>query len=218
MSALWDEKLEGMDTAEVHWGAGTILAIFFASSLVSAVFFGLGYSFGRGGTAKPAINMALSHTETPALVASSTLASPTKSSEKTIVPVLHAAATTITDQSAEHADARPITLQPEVIEARKVTTAVPVKSAKPVAVAHEKTAAMSASHYMVQVGAIGDHKDAQNLVTQLRKKGFHAGIYPAKHDKFLHVQIGPFATEGQAQTMRHRVMQSGFHAILKQQS
>src|SRR6185437_1997332 len=103
MSALWDEKLEGIDTAEVHWGAGTILAIFFASSLVSAVFFGLGYSFGRGGTAKSAINMTLSHVETPALVTSSTPASPATGSEKTIVPVTPTA-TAIANHSVEHVD------------------------------------------------------------------------------------------------------------------
>jgi cell division septation protein DedD len=71
---------------------------------------------------------------------------------------------------------------------------------------------------MVQVGAIGNRKDAERLVAELRKKGFHAAIYPEKHDKFLHVQIGPFKDFAQAQSKRHQVMASGFHAILKSTS
>ena len=71
---------------------------------------------------------------------------------------------------------------------------------------------------MVQVGAIGNRKDAERLVAQLRKKGFYAGIYRGKHDKFLHVQIGPYKNEQQAQSMRHHLMASGYHAILKSAS
>jgi cell division septation protein DedD len=56
------------------------------------------------------------------------------------------------------------------------------------------------------------------MVAELRKKGFHAGIYPEKNDKFLHVQIGPFKDVAQAQSKRHQVMASGFHAILKSTS
>ena len=54
MAAVLEENFDLSDVAEVHWSTNTILAIFFASSLISAVFFGLGYSFGRGGTAKSA--------------------------------------------------------------------------------------------------------------------------------------------------------------------
>ena len=68
---------------------------------------------------------------------------------------------------------------------------------------------------MVQVGAIGNRKDAERLVAQLRKKGFYAGIYRGKHDKFLHVQIGPYKNEQQAQSMRHHLTASGYRAILK---
>ena len=35
---------------ELRMGAGAVLTVFFAATLVSAVFFGLGYSFGRTGS------------------------------------------------------------------------------------------------------------------------------------------------------------------------
>ena len=52
MTALFEENFDVHDPVEVHWSSSTILAIFFAASLVSAVFFGLGYSFGGAGTGK----------------------------------------------------------------------------------------------------------------------------------------------------------------------
>jgi len=101
--------------------------------------------------------------------------------------------------------------------ARPVVPAAEKKSAPPPVVRHENAPAVdkSSAHIMVQVGAIGNRRDAERLVGQLRRKGLHAGIYPAKHDKFLHVQIGPFKDAAQAQRERHQVMASGFHAILK---
>jgi cell division septation protein DedD len=113
----------------------------------------------------------------------------------------------------------PVTLRP-IAMTPVVHTAAPVvekKTVPPPVPAHENAtlAAKSSSHIMVQVGAIGNRKDADRLVAELRKKGFHAGIYQMKNDKFLHVQIGPFKDAAQAQTKRHQVMASGFHAILK---
>jgi len=217
MPAVWDDDLEGPDPAEVHWSASTILAIFFASSLISAVFFGLGYSFGRGGTAKPLNGMMLSPIHASAAPQSETASGLPASAmpEQTSVAPAHApepamhATGIVASASNKRAIVNPAALRAEPIAARKPVTAAPEQKGK---------SAVGTTRYMVQVGAIGDHKDAQMLVSLLRRKGFHAGIYPAKRDRFLHVQIGPFATEAQAQTTRHRVLASGFHAILKQQS
>ena len=52
MTVLFEDNFDIHDPVEVHWSSSTILAIFFAASLVSAVFFGLGYSFGGAGTSK----------------------------------------------------------------------------------------------------------------------------------------------------------------------
>ena len=49
------EEPETADAAEASWHPGTVLVFFFAASLISAVFFGLGYSFGHHGTTGPEI-------------------------------------------------------------------------------------------------------------------------------------------------------------------
>jgi DedD protein len=219
MPALWEENLEVLDAAEVNWGTSTILAIFFAASLVSAVFFGLGYSFGRSGTPKTVGAMAFSNPAAPLAQSA-----PDRSTQRTTdqyVPHRDATATVLASSRTGDSATSPHTPLPQASAIPSSSPSdVAGKAGKPTAEAHAKTAAIGGGvvHYMVQVGAIGDRKDAKALVSRLGKRGFHAGIYPGKHDKFLHVQIGPFATAEQAQTMRYHVTASGYHAILKHAS
>jgi hypothetical protein len=56
MATLFEEDFDVHDSVEVHWSSSTILAIFFAASLISAVFFGLGYSFGGAGAGKHSLS------------------------------------------------------------------------------------------------------------------------------------------------------------------
>ena len=190
MPAVWEENLEGMDAAEAHWTTGTILALFFAACLVSAVFFGLGYSFRRGGTVTPGLES---------------------------VGNTSAAAATETAKPASGA----IRLSRTAAQRHAALKVIPAAeiSVKPNgAPASHALAAEPGAGYMVQVGAIDNRKDAQKLVSELGKRGFRAGVYPSKRDKYLHVQIGPFAAHEQARAMLHRVTGSGFHAILKHRS
>jgi cell division septation protein DedD len=224
MQALLEDVME---TTEVHWSTGTILAVFFAASLISAVFFGLGYSFGRGGTTKPALGMAITSTGSVQDKADN----PTSVSDSAQQPSSHAAlrykATAAAIGAQETAVAYRASDNPQSAQvvSRQVSSmptrhaaAAFTKAAKHVGHTKAVTSEVGATHYMVQVGAIGDRRDARLLVSKLRKKGFHAGIYRGKHDKYLHVQIGPYATVQQAQTVRHRVTASGYHAILKHAS
>ncbi len=220
MTALFEENIDVHDPVEVHWSSSTILAIFFAASLVSAVFFGLGYSFGGAGTGKHSL------TFTPA-PASSSVAEPTAQPAKPTPLTASNQPSPITnpvDNSNVHPalaapPTSPVALRPVAMTPIPHAEApVAEKKIAPVpATAHESVTASekSSARIMVQVGAIGNRKDAERLVAELRKKGFHAGIYPQKNDKFLHVQIGPFKDAAQAQSKRHQVMASGFHAILK---
>lgn len=228
MQAIWEEKLEANDT-EVHWSTGTILAVFFAASLVSAVFFGLGYSFGRGGTANSVAGIGSSESGASAPIVAQSGSSPDRTAKKVstqaalrhgaaAVPIGNAKNAVVArrDTDSEH-PAHAALHQIAVVPGSHAAVRAEKTAGSAATDAHGKAAA-GAAHYMVQIGAIGDHKDARTLVAQLRKSGFHAGIYPGKRDKFLHVQIGPFTTAEQAQTIRHHVMARGYRAILKRAS
>lgn len=219
MQALLDDVME---TTEVHWSTGTILAVFFAASLISAVFFGLGYSFGRGGTTKPAFGMVLSGASSSSDIVARSASTPAGRTEMlgnmpTREATANGAAVSQQDKSSATA-AYATSARVSAIKARHAIVN-PAKASRPIAVRAKSAAVhVHATHYMVQVGAIGNRRDARMLVSKLRLKGFHAGIYQGKHDKYLHVQIGPYATEQQAQTVRHRVAASGYRAILKHTS
>lgn len=221
MLALWEDKVDAVDPSESHWSTGTVLAIFFAATLVFAVFFGLGYSFRRGGSSKPGFSTANLSAAFPAAIpigitSHSTSVNPVAVSKAPpklayVAPIRNPVA--VEAATAGQTSPRKTIARIAPPTAAVAAVAIPAKTQPSVDVR-----AISSAKYMVQVGAIGNHKDAQRLVTQLRKHGMRAGIYPAKHDKFLHVQLGPFATIDQAQAARHRAMTNGFHAILKHAS
>jgi cell division septation protein DedD len=220
MTALFEEDFDVHDPVEVHWSSSTILAIFFAASLVSAVFFGLGYSFGGAGSSKHSFTFNSAAEKTSVVeptippASSAPLTTSNQPSPVTKFASNGGAHPAVTAASTIPAAPRPVAMTPADHPATPVAEK---KSVPPPSVRHDISAApaSNSAHIMVQVGAIGNRKDAERLVAELRKKGFHAGIYQVKSDKFLHVQIGPFKDVAQAQGTRHHVMASGFHAILK---
>ena len=219
MTALFEDNFDVHDPVEVHWSSSTILAIFFAASLVSAVFFGLGYSFGGAGTSKHSLTFNSAPATTSAATPTVQPAKPTPlTASNQPSPITNLASNGSAHAAAAAPSTPPVALRPvamtPIVHAQ---TPVVEKKSVPPPVKHDNAtaSAKSSAHIMVQVGAIGDRKDAERLVAELRKKGFHAGIYQRKTDKFLHVQIGPFKDAAQAQSKRHQVMASGFHAILK---
>ena len=223
MTALFEEDFDVQDPVEVHWSSSTILAIFFAASLVSAVFFGLGYSFGGAGTGKHSLVFNSGPANSSAAEPAVQPAKPTPlTASNQPSPIANLAGNVNAHPAVAAPSAPPVALHP-IAMTTIAHAAAPVveKKSVPLPVArHDNAPAIdkSSAHIMVQVGAIGNRRDAERLVAELRKRGFHAGIYAEKHDKFLHVQIGPFKDAAQAQSKRHQVMASGFHAILKSTS
>jgi cell division septation protein DedD len=68
---------------------------------------------------------------------------------------------------------------------------------------------------MVQIAAVGRQADAEMLARALRSNGYAAVVRSEPQDKFLHVQVGPFATRDQARAMRARLQGDGYNAFLK---
>jgi cell division septation protein DedD len=68
---------------------------------------------------------------------------------------------------------------------------------------------------MVQIAAVMHQADAEMLAQALRSNGYAAVVRTEPQDKFLHVQVGPFATRDQAKAMRTRLQGDGYNAFLK---
>ncbi len=177
---------------ELHLRSGVILSIFIGITLVFAVVFGLVSSFGHFGKPQhPLPQPSVSSDLPPSATA------PVTPAPRVATPQL----STIPSPSAK-----------SLTPAASAGSAPQASSALPKSVS--KTTSLHAS-YVVQVAAVARRKDARSVVASLRKHGFSAQIRTAAHDRFFHVQLGPFHTEQQAQAMRHKVMAAGYRTILK---
>jgi DedD protein len=70
---------------------------------------------------------------------------------------------------------------------------------------------------VVQIAALSREDDAVSLAGALRKKDYNVFVVnnPATHDKFYHVQVGPFATMQDAEAMKTRLVAEGYNPIVK---
>jgi cell division septation protein DedD len=68
---------------------------------------------------------------------------------------------------------------------------------------------------MVQIAAVSHEEDADVLVSALRKHGYVVSARRDPGDNLLHVQVGPFATHSDAASMRQRLLNDGYNAIIE---
>lgn len=224
------------DGAEITLGARSLLGIFFGLVLICSIFFGLGYSVGRGSTAKSALTASGSDapaattngqakpsaeqalTEAPASADGSAGATPSSGTPDENAPALEPATTSVTVPSGAPASgsgtrtaAPPATSSAATIKPAGFPSDEP--SAAP---ALQPAVATSApSGIMVQVAAISVPQDADILVDALKKRGYTAVLRNEPQDKLLHVQLGPFASRGEANAMRTKLLADGYNAVVK---
>ena len=68
---------------------------------------------------------------------------------------------------------------------------------------------------MVQVAAVTRREDADVLVSALRQRGYRAMERNEPQDKLVHVQVGPFSSREDANTMKQKLLADGYNAIIK---
>lgn len=192
--------------------------------LICAVFFGLGYSVGRGSgtraadqpaaetatatpdnhSAKPSADQALTPVETQptALSDNSTPAAESPSAPQSTAPAATAATASV-PSTPTAAPVNPFQVQPR-------TAATPAASAT-----LQPAAATTATGFMVQVAAVRVPQDAQILADMLKKHGYAAVVRNEPQDQLLHVQVGPFPARSDAMAMRAKLLSDGYNAVVK---
>ncbi len=188
---------EQQQDTELTLGAGKLLGLFFLLVILCGVFFGLGYTVGRG----------------------------SQKTEGSLVGAERASAATQTPAAAPNGSVRPLTSQdkPQTdtsfykdVEQKDANTTLQ-KSDAP-ADASQNPPELQASPggaYVVQVAAVTKKEDAEALQQALIKKQYPVVVTPGGDDKLFHVQIGPFAQLKDAETMKGRLANDGYNAIVK---
>ena len=206
---------------EISLGATTILGIFLALALLCAVFFGFGYSLGRrsvlstGSQSEATSSESTNSKPAPGSPANQTASKQSAgATQSAIVPIdpPNAAA----QDSEEIAPPDPVKTvvsnpRPDVHAEPSANTA-----AKPAAIVPVTATAPSPGSPVVQVAAMSHQEDADVVAVDLKRRGYTVAIRREPQDKLFHVQIGPFSTRKEADTMRQRLQTDGYNnAIVK---
>jgi len=196
-SSLLDDLDESRDT-EITLGTGKLLGIFFALTILCAVFFTMGYLLGKS-------TVAGGRTEIVGTVPSGGSAAG-KPSAVNKAPE--------TPPSAPSPDASSQQASTASSTSTGSSTSTPAAQASPAPALSDIKSNVNGT-YTVQVAAVSKQEDADILATALRKKQYPVFIASATGDALFHVQVGPFSTQQDAETMRNRLSADGYNAIVK---
>ena len=72
-----------------------------------------------------------------------------------------------------------------------------------------------AGSWVVQVAAVEDSADADVLVNALRQRGYSVSARHGTGDNLIHVQVGPFASRSDADSMRQKLFNDGYNANIE---
>lgn len=222
-------------TRERHYqmeiGTRAMLTMFAALALVCGMFFAFGFTLGKhsvpasfslgqtSSSASPYSPAATQPVAPPPLVpappvTTASAAPPSAANANSAAPPNPG------DLSAAESDQMPATLNagtPTV-----PPSATPAPSPAPTAVstsipAPQPAVAMPGGAFAVQVFAGQKEADALNLAAALKARQYPVFVLrPAGTETTFRVQVGPFATMGEAQTMRDRLSADGYSAVIKQ--
>jgi cell division septation protein DedD len=195
--------MSSQDT-EITLGTGKMLALFFGLVALCGIFFGLGFSLGRGSVRQ--------------------LMQPDQAQASTN-PALRPSAMKSTSTAAQSAEGMTFYKAVEQKDSTAATAPDAPKDAAPKNASDASTAkdtppdpmtVSAASAYFVQVAAVSKQDDAQALVDALKKKQYAAFSSNASPtDKFFHVQVGPFGELKDAEATRAKLISDGYNPILK---
>ncbi len=193
-SRLLDDELdEQRRDTEITLGTGKLLGIFFTLTVICAVFFTMGYLLGKSTASGGRTEIVGS---IPAAGGGAGKPSAVNKTPEAPAPAPSPAA------SAQQSTA--------VASDTSASNPQPAASSAP---ADIKSSANGT--YMVQVAAVSKQEDAEILVSALRKKQYPVFIANSPADALFHVQVGPFSTQLDAETMRNRLAGDGYNAIVK---
>jgi DedD protein len=87
--------------------------------------------------------------------------------------------------------------------------------AQPASVLQVQPAMTQVQGWMVQIAAVSHPEDAEVLVNALRKRGYTVTARREVGDNLIHVQTGSFANRNDANSMRQKLLNDGYNAIVE---
>ena len=217
MRTLFDtEEEEEVKASEITLSTASLLGIFFGLVLICGVFFGFGYSMGRGtgqGTQAHALDNIPASTPGDGDESTSATPPPAAAPDEPPASAKAASASVVKTVVKEDAASEDDTPAKPVPPANSKPTAL---KSVPAYVPPADAPVSPSGRPMVQIAAVARPEDADVLVSALRQRGYGVVVRNEPQDKLLHVQVGPFADLTQATAMKQKLLSDGYNAIIKQ--
>lgn len=203
---------------ELTLGPAMLIGLLCGLLLVCAACFGLGYSLGRHNSMRVE-TAAAAQPQTPVAQDAGSLAKP---QAKGMIPTVPAADTPAS-QTPPPAPVQPSNPLTSYAPAANVPATVPAPAQaslvhpallQPVAMTPSGTRPVAGSGPMVQIAAVSHQEDADVLMGALRKHGYAVMARHMPGDSLIHVQIGPFATQAEANAMSQKLLGDGYNAVV----
>lgn len=195
----------GSQDTEITLGTGKMLALFFGLVALCGLFFGLGFSLGRG-SVQPVMTADPGQTSGAPAVRPSGMKSGSASGQSAEGMTFYKAVEQ-KDPNAQLASSE----APAKEALPRDASEAQAKSAPP-----DPMTVNAGPGYFVQVAAVTKQDDAQALVAALKQKQYAAFTSNASPtDKFFHVQVGPFPDIKDAEATRAKLISDGYNPILK---
>lgn len=219
---------------QLELGTGSVIGLLCALAVLCGLFFAFGYTLGRH-TVPAAFS--LGDANNAAAPVNGSQLPVEKPNPSTLAPAPSpttqggAQPPNAADLSAAESNQTPATLQPAPAGG---AATVPAPSAAPVpapaaprqpvttnsapSTASTQPSVTAGGGYAVQVFAGNNSADAVNLAAALKARQYPVFVVrpvPGGADALYRVQVGPYATEQEAEEMRARLAADGYNAIIK---
>jgi len=215
-----DFEQQDEQPSEFTTGLSPWMKTFFGAVVLCAIFFALGYTFGRNSAPITTTNL----TGDPKPVAGASTDKPSAAqAQNTAVTETQNAPAQQSDltfyKSVEKKPDAQLTPSSAPDSKPAVTTAQPTQNSSatpPVKQPPEMANIKIGGTIAVQVAAVSKEEDADALVSALRNKNYPVFVVSnVPGDKLFHVQVGPFAELKDAETIRARLASDGYNPIIK---
>jgi DedD protein len=195
----------GSQDTEITLGTGKMLTLFFGLVALCGLFFGLGFSLGRGSVRPLASGDQLQTSNGPALHPSAMKSGGGQAQNSGDMTFYKAVENKDAGAPADAAK-----------DQAKADNAKPADNDAAKSGPPDPMTAASGPGYFVQVAAVSKQDDAQALVDALKKKQYTAfTASTSAGDKLFHVQVGPFEDLKEAEATKAKLVSDGYNPILK---
>jgi DedD protein len=211
-----EQRDDNEQPAEFTTGVSPWLRIFFGAVVLCAIFFALGYTFGRNSAPIPTTTL----TSDPKPVANASTDKPSAAqSQNTALTESEPTPSQPSDLTfSKSLENKPdAQLTPPATQTPAPTQPAPTAPAAAPKPAPELANIKVGGTIAVQVAAVTKEEDADALVNALRGKNYPVFVVSnVPGDKLFHVQVGPFAEIKDAEAIRARLASDGYNPIIKE--